>query len=138
MKRADILSAIAQRLETIQKENGYLTDIGKKVLYWQDFPSEYEADLTIYKDTNHRFERKNQIFQHELDIEIQGILFSGQNTSEVVQDFLAAIGEDETWGKLTAYTNVKAADTQLVSTGKRAMSVTLFIEVSYRSELWSV
>ena len=138
MKRQEILSAIAQRLQTITITNGYNSDIGQKVLYWQDLPSEYEADCVIYRDTRHEFAKKNLDFNHQLTCDLQAVLFSSEDASAALQDLITVVGNDDTWGKLATFSRLYMADIQLVTAGRRAIAVTLPVEIHYKTPLWEV
>ena len=61
--RNDILTALLAQLETITTANGYLTNIGAKETYWDNYDSDYSGPETVtFRDSEANYESVNAFY----------------------------------------------------------------------------
>lgn len=142
MKKLALLNAIASRLATITTANGYLTNIGLKSSYWQDWEFEYgEVGAVTFKDLEEEVAEINQYHEFLLHLEIEAVAY-GENLITIgcylQTDLSRVIGIDPTFGQLAIKTELKATSKQILTEGKRAISLILNLDITYRESLWQV
>lgn len=143
MKKFDILSAILTALEGVTVANGYQTDIGENATYAQDTNHEYDTAGVDFRDTSCEVVEVNQYHEYALGLEVQAIAF-GEDLLELgcqlEQDLIQAIGADPTWDALalkTEFAQEGAIVKDWQTAGKKAVSLTLNLIVTFRTEKWT-
>ena len=142
MKTLQILTQIKERLAGITIANGYFTDLGKTLTYFDDIDSEYNKDGLNYRDLDSEFfSAKNNYHEAVMPVEIDAILF-GENVLELgcyaTSDILKAIAIDPTWSGCAINTVLKERFKSVETKGKKAIKVEVTIDVTYRFPLWSI
>lgn len=142
MKTLDILTLIGTRLEGITIANGYLTDLGERVEYFDDLDSEYsKASLTFRDADTELFGLKSTYHEGVMPVEIEAIVF-GENVLQLgchaIADILNAVAVDPTWSGKAIDTNLKERFKSVETKGKKAIRVGVTIEVVYRFPRWRV
>lgn len=140
MEKHDILNAIAQRLAIITTSNGYQTNIGLKSSYWQDTDFEYgETGAVTFRDLEEEVKEVNQVQEFLLHLEIEAVAYSENLLAvgcHLQSDLIKAIGVDPTWGGSAIKTELKGTEKQIATEGKRAIALTLKLDIQYRESRW--
>lgn len=97
--RQKIITVIVEEMKNIRAKNGFYSEAGNNVFEWMDRPFEKdELPAIIIRDTEDSVE-DNQLFNHQLKIEIDIAVGDGKNTiwnmREVSSDVLRAFQEAE-------------------------------------------
>lgn len=142
MKTLEILTNIGERLGEIAVANGYFTDLGQKVEYFDDLDTEYSKTSLTFRDADAElFSLKNPYHEGVMPVEIEGIIF-GENVLELgcqaIADILKAVAVDPTWSGKAIDTNLRERFKSVETKGKKAVRVGVTIEVVYRFPRWRV
>lgn len=141
MKRTDIMSAIGDRLNKIAIANGYFTDLGTDIFYWQAEDAEYDAFCLIYRDVGEEHTQIGNTRENQLHVEVEAVLFtdnSGADGNKAIADIIKAIGIDPTWNKLCFNTQLVKNEMVVDTAGKTAVRVIVYADLFYRVPLWAV
>lgn len=116
-KRQEIVDAIRERLATIRTVNGYATDVGAHVFEWRG-KAMAESDLpaVAFRDTELKLRELTGGMQDvSLSVELIVVVSAGAQTMGMtraaIDDVIAAINFDPTWGGLAWDTAVDAIET---------------------------
>ncbi len=142
MKTLEILTKIGERLAGITIANGYSTDLGEVVTYFEDIDSEYNKEGFNYRDVdNEFFALKNNYHEAVMPVEIDAILF-GENVLELgcraTSDILRAIAIDPTWAGCAIDTVLKERFKSIETKGRKAIKVGVTIDIVYRFPKWFI
>ncbi len=133
MKRLSILGIIQDKLQSITVANGYNTDIGNRVFYWQDLDFEYgETGAISFKDAFEETISNNTIYDKQLSIDVEAIKFT-ENALEdsclILEDLINSLLKfKEIYAKLEIKVNEKKIETK----GKKAIRIKLTNLIMYR------
>jgi hypothetical protein len=139
-KRQAIVDAIRGRLATILSSNGYNTDIGGHVFEWKvtafadaDFPA------VAFRDTDPTIRELTGGMQEvSLPVEFIVGIASGASTMQVmraaIEDVLAAINQDWTWGGLAWDTSIDTIETFAEQEGRLAGLAKIGTTVKYEQQ----
>jgi hypothetical protein len=144
----EILDALIARLSTITTVNGYTTDIGLNIQYWQEIPLDYESGgIAIFDQPPDNAQTVIQVGQkHEyvLPVEIQANSFEvsglsmAQLSCRLIDDLIRCIGTDPTLGGICYYAVLRSTSKSIDVAGKRAVTVSLNVDLKYRRPLYQV
>jgi hypothetical protein len=125
--RLNILTAIQTKLET-------LSGLGT-VFYWHDLDFEYGQPAIAFRDLDEDYTVQNLAYQNELNIELRAIAFTENllADSEALLDALIQFVRDETWNGYGQKTILVRSEKSVDTKGKKAVLVSLFFRVLYRS-----
>lgn len=132
-KRLAIVSGVGEALEKITIDNGFNTDLGLRVFYWQDLDFQYKETGAInFKDLYEEMADQNIPYQHELYFEVEAIKFSDnwlEDSHLLLQDLIKAININFSGALRTSLiSNEKTIETK----GEKAIRVSLKFKVKYR------
>jgi len=105
-RRQEIVTALAARLATIKKSNGYATDAGRNVREHPDAPATVDSlPAYVWKDGDAEVNAGAEIgrYEHSMEVEITAMCAGsdkGALARAMMQDVLTAISPDETLGGL--------------------------------------
>jgi hypothetical protein len=134
-----VIDALGIALGKLTPENGY-TISWDRVIYWQDVPIEYNQNWLTYRDIFIEFTPKNQQYEHKATIEIQGWVF-GENPetdgTTALNEIIMVLGLDPTLSRSVNALQLKNCIKECETGGRKVCSVTLTIEVCYRTKAFS-
>jgi hypothetical protein len=117
-------------------ENGYNTDLGLNVLYWQDWLTEYKSDALVYRDMDEETIEKGLEHENNLLVEIEARKFSdspGIDGNKCLQDVIRAIGADITLGGLAIKVSLTGNEKDVETEGKTVVRTLVKFNVLYRN-----
>lgn len=136
MKRIAMMEALGSLLSTIKVDNGFNTDLGNNLLYWQDYATDYEVDALIYRDVLENITDSNSNHDYVLQVEIEAHAFSetpGLTANRVIQDITRAIGSNITFSGKGSKINLTGNETEVETDSKTACKVLVKLEITYRT-----
>lgn len=154
-KIAQILENVEAALRQITVANGYKTDIGNHVFYWQDIGFEYgELGAVAYQDTTSWIEQKNSSYEHHQRLELLAIAYVNHEADpaafnalirakadDLRSDLFQCVRSNQSWNRLVFNTQPvpDQSTSHLVETGgQTAIRYGIEIEISYRTDPWEV
>lgn len=137
-RREAILRAVLDRLGTIQLLNGYATDIGNNVVYFQDYPVEYDGppgcSLMDPEEDSEDVGGNQQ--EKKLHLRVDAIVYvrvdALSESINVLGDLIRAIGVDRRWGKLAIATYLGENTKAIETVGRDTIRVSQEFDVQYR------
>lgn len=133
MKRQQIVDKIAELLARITIVNGFNTDLGLSLAYWQDYASEYGEPILIYRDLEEETQEKGEDHENALQIEIEGRKPELPiEPNKILEDIIRAIGHDPTLGGLALKVFPPSSQTMVETEGKVVSRVMVNFTVVYR------
>lgn len=139
-KRQQIVDAIRTRLGGILVANGYNTDIGLHVFEWKVRAfSESEIPGVTFRDTDPKIRELTGGMQ-EISLPVEFIVgaASGTSTMQVIraaiEDVVAAINQDWTWGGLAWDTSIDAIEAFAEHEGKLTGLAKIAVTVKYEQQ----
>jgi len=136
-KRFQILEDLQARLKSITLANGYLTNIGNNVVYWQDTDFEYGESALVFRDTVEDISQNNYLYEKTLVVEICAIQQNAEDalllvSSKILRDLEKAIDTFEIdWGKARITNTEKFVETK----GKKTLKIKVKLKIEYREFL---
>jgi hypothetical protein len=132
--RLAILNAIADKLETITTANGYLTNVGNRVFYWQDLEFEYgEIGAISYRDPFEENKEVNLSLENSLTVEVSAIQFTENaltDSCNLLTDLIRAI-KGAIWANKSIKSRLVSNDKRIETKGKTAIQIKLVFKVTY-------
>lgn len=144
MKRADILSAVKTRLQTIATSSGYITNLGRNVGLWRTVPlSDAELPFCNIRDTMEEVTDDSQggavgrMVRRQVTVEFEIVSPDLTSIRNCQEDVEKAIGVDETFGGLA--TRTQPVSSELLANQERdaIAGVLLTVRIDYRTGRWS-
>lgn len=133
MKRQQILDKIGELLARITIANGFNTDLGSSLAYWQDYASEYGEPILIYRDIEEESLEKGDDHENSLQVEIEGRKPELPiEPNKILQDIIRAIGHDTTLGGLAIKVFPPSSQTLVETEGKVISRVMINLTIIYR------
>jgi hypothetical protein len=134
-----ILEAVMTQLATITVANGFLTDIGENVTYYDPYLAEYKgpAKVTI-RDADDESEKVNQNHQILLQLEVEAIAYTTEATKladscNLIKDLVQCLVCDRNWLPDGVIAVRRRGRNKLIEGGsKQVIAITLNIEIEYR------
>jgi hypothetical protein len=141
--RAEILQAIQTQLATLTITNGYSTDVGLNVRYWQDLPVEYDGSPIItFFDTKDDPNEVGSLHEHRLEIRIDAIAYIKADaiveSCNLLADIVALIGKNRRWTKAVINTYLGENLKEIELKSKLAVRVTQELEIQYRAPFFKI
>lgn len=150
-----ILANIESALSQVTVDNGYETDIGLNVFYWQSIGFEFGIQQGVsFQDTSSLIEQLNTSYEHSQVVQIIAVSFvehEPENSEFNIKvrdqadrlrsDLFRVVRENESWGSLAFNTAPSSADsTSLIveTEGQTAIRFLIEIEIKYRTEKWEI
>jgi|LakMenE07Oct09ns_1017277.scaffolds.fasta_scaffold03441_3 hypothetical protein len=136
-KRLVILENLQTALRTIKVVNGFLTNIGNNVVYWQDTDFEYGLSVLNFKDTIEDISQDNYPYQKTLTVEICVIEQNVEEnllliSSKILKDLEKTIDRFQIdSGKANIINTEKIFETK----GKKALKIKVILKITYRDFL---
>lgn len=137
MTRLTLLQALQTQLGTITTANGYTSNIGQAVTYWDAYEVDYSGPAAVtFRDVETQYQRINNKYQNKLNVEIEAIAFTRQADKltlsvGLLEDIKAAICV-KPWGTGVIAVRPVLDSKQIEAKGKQAVSVVLTVEIEYR------
>jgi hypothetical protein len=142
-RRTEILQAIQAQLFTLKIANGYSTDVGLNVHYWQDLPVEYDGPPTItFFDEKDRPDEMGSLHEHRLEMRIDAIAYIKSDpileSCNLLADIVSLIGKNKRWTKdcVTSYLGENFKEIELKA--KKAVRITQEFEIQYRAPRFKI
>lgn len=149
---ARILTNIEFALSQVTVENGYLTDMGNSVFYWQSIGFEYGIKEGVsYQDVVSSIEQLNNSYEHVQTVQLMAVSFVEHEIDSIEfnmkvrdqadrmrSDLFRVIRENESWGGL-AFNTAPAPETTSLTVeteGQTAIRFSIEIEIKYRTNKW--
>jgi hypothetical protein len=134
-----ILTAVLARLATIKTTNGYLTNAGERVTYYDPYVAEYEGEPEItIRDIEDTSERVNLYHKILINLEVEAIAFTTEETKladgcNLLSDLVKCLVSDISWyvGGMIAVRR-KGRNTVVQGGSKQVIRVRLNLEIEYR------
>lgn len=134
-----ILEAVLTQLETITIANGFNSNAGQNVTYFDPYSAEYKgpAKVTV-RDSDDDSEKVNTYHHVLLQLEIEAIAYTTESTKladscKLVEDLVDCLVRDRAWHPAGVIAvRRKGRNKQIEGGAKQAIAVTLNIEVEYR------
>lgn len=140
-----LLDEIGTTLAQITVLNGYQTNVGSKVVYWQDLPFDYgEVGAVTYRDPEVSSTLVNRQSQNEVRIEIEAIATTANpkaTSCAIIEDIYKAVRGDETWNGLSIWTRPTETESilkDIETQGKTAVRVQCNFVICLRSNRFEV
>lgn len=137
MSRLPLLQALQTQLETIKTTNGYTSNIGNAVTYWDSYEVDYNGpDAVTFRDVETQYQRVNQKYVNKLNVEIEAIAYTKQADKltlsvGLLEDIKTAIAV-KPWGQNIIAVRPMLDSKQIEGKGKQCISVVLTVEIEYR------
>lgn len=137
MSRLTLLQSLETQLKTIKKDNGYTSDIGNVVTYWDSYEVDYNGPAAVtFRDAETQYLRLNRRYVNKLSVEIEAIAFTKQADKltlsvGLLEDIKTAIGVKPWGGNIIAVRPVMDSK-QIQAKGRQAVSVVIIFEIEYR------
>jgi hypothetical protein len=141
--RAEILQAIQTQLATLTITNGYSTDVGLNVRYWQDLPVEYDGPpvITFFDEKDFPNEIGSQ-HEHRLEVRIDAIAFfktdSINESCNLLADIVTLIGKNRKWTPACVTTHLGENLKEIQVQGKPAVRITQEFDIVYRAPFFKI
>ena len=135
----EILTAVLARLATITVANGYLTNIGNQVTYWDVWDAEYAGPPSVtIRDTEDSSEKVNLFHKILMSLDVEAIAYTTEETKLVdgcnlTSDLVKCLVRDLSWhvaGMIAV--RRKRVTKAIQGSGKQAIRVTVGIEIEYK------
>jgi hypothetical protein len=142
--RAEILQAIQAQLATLTIANGYSTDVGLNVRYWQDLPIEYDGPsvITFFDSKDDPAAEVGSLHEHRLEIRIDAIAYIKADaiveSCNLLADIVALIGKNRRWTKAVINTYLGENLKEIELKSKLAVRVTQELEIQYRAPFFKI
>lgn len=134
MKRQQITDKIGQLLARITIANGFNTDLGLKLAYWQDYASEYGEPILIYRDLEEEAVEKGDDHENTLQVEIEGRKPELPiEPNKILQDIIRAIGYEPNLAGLAIKVFPPSNQTLVETDGKVVSRVIVNFTIVYRT-----
>jgi hypothetical protein len=135
----EILTAVLARLATIKTANGYLTNAGDRVTYYDPYTSEYEGspEITI-RDKEDTSERVNILHKILMNLDVEAIAFTTEETKladscNLLSDLVKCLVHDVSWYVECMIAVRRKGRTTVIQGGsKQVVRVILNLEIEYR------
>jgi len=137
ISRLTLLQALQTQLGTIKTANGYTSNIGNAVTYWDAYEVDYNGPAAVtFRDLETQYQRINQNYVNKLSVEIEAIAFTKQADKltlsvGLLEDIKTAIAV-EPWGQNIIAVRPLLDGKEIQAKGKQSVCVTLTIEIEYR------
>ena len=137
MSRLTLLQALQTQLQTITIANGYTSNIGQVVTYWDAYEVDYNGPAAVtFRDLETQYQRINQNYVNKLSVEIEAITFTKQADKltlsvGLLEDIKTAIAV-RPWGENIIAVRPLLDSKEIQAKGKQAVCVTLTVEIEYR------
>jgi hypothetical protein len=143
MIRAEILQAIQTQLATLTITNGYSTDVGLHVLYWQDLPVEYDGPPVVtFFDTKGDINEIGSQHEHQLDVRIDAIAYIKSDpiteSCNLLADIIALVGKNRRWTKNVVNTYLIENLKEIELKSKPAVRITVELRIDYRAPFFKI
>lgn len=139
-KRQQIVDAIRTRLATILISNGYNTDIGRHVFEWKVKAfSEAEIPGVAFRDTDPNIRELTGGMQ-EVSLPVEFIVGASSGSATMpliraaIEDVLAAINSDFTWGGLAWDTSIDTVEAFAEQEGRLTGLAKIAATVKYEQQ----
>lgn len=137
MIRSQILNSILTHLATLTRVNGFATDIGLHVTYFQDYPVAYDGpeSVTLFDEDGNTDEvGAHHIKKVMLTIDAIAYIQTDpvQESCNLLADIVALIGRNRNWDGLAVGTYLYKDTKVLEEMGKKAVRVRQEFRVDYR------
>jgi hypothetical protein len=138
MSRLALLQSLESQLATITTANGYSTDIGLSVGYWDTYPDDYNGpDSVSFKDLETQYERVNQRYQNKLTIEVSAFAWTTKTdkitqSCQMLEDIYQCLVV-EPWDNSVIAVRPMIDSKEIQARGKQAILVEMMLEIEYRS-----
>jgi len=138
MSRLALLQSLQTQLATIKTTNGYATNIGAQVGYWDTYPDDYNGpDCVSFKDIETQYERINQRYQNKVAIEITAFAWTNKTdkltqSCQMLEDIYQAVVV-EPWDNSVIAVRPLTDGKDIQARGKQAILVEMIVEIEYRS-----
>lgn len=135
--RLELLQALDAQLKTISSDNGYATNVGQRVTYWDTYEHDYNGPPAItFRDQETQYERVNQKYVNFFTVEIEAIAYTTQadklaTSVNLLEDIKRAIIDSHWHNKIIAVRPV-ADSKEIVASGRQVISVVLSVTIEYR------
>jgi hypothetical protein len=135
--RLAILQSLQTQLGTITTANGYSTDIGQNVEYWDVYPDDYNGPPAIaFRDTDTEYERKNQNYQQKVNVELSAFSWTTKenklvDSCNLLEDLYQAVVV-EPWDSNVIAVRAMRDSKLIAAKGKQGILVELTVEIEYR------
>ena len=126
-------------LSRIQTNNGFNTEIGQNIYYWQDYPTEFGVDALVYRDVAEDTIEKGMEHENVLHIEIEGRKFSntpGFAANNMLQDIIRALNADLTLDNKALKVFLTGNETDVETEGRTCAKILVKIDVLYRTRMF--
>jgi hypothetical protein len=138
--RAEILSFIGIKLGQISAGNGFATDLGENVIYWQDLASEFGSPAVTYRDEFESHEEANRAYQNTLVITFEAIDYPAPaqkiaKSCDMLRDLIRLVLSDRTWGQRALDSRLVSNDKDFEVGGLTCCRVSLQVEIIYRTSV---
>lgn len=145
--RQDVIDAVRGRMETILPANGYTSSIGSAVTVHREGPYHYEDTLPALNIRDDEDELLSTLISgpdlyenRRLPVSIDIVVFGGSNSDDdaraLVEDVLAAIGADATFGSTVLNVDVSQDRLEVDQAEYKIAGVTMTLEIIYRRKAW--
>ena len=137
MQRLALLQALQTQLTTITIANGYTSDIGANVTYWDAYEDNYNGPPSVtFQDLETQYQRINERYVNKLNVEIQAIAYTKQADKltlsvGLLEDIKTAIAV-KPWGENIIAVRPLLDSKQIQAKGKQIVCVSLTVEIEYR------
>lgn len=137
MTRLAILQALQTQLATIKTANGYTSNIGNAVTYWDSYEIDYNGPAAVtFRDVETQYQRVNQKYVNKLNVEIEAIAYTRQADKltlsvGLLEDIKTAIAV-KPWGTDIIAVRPMLDTKEIQAKGKQSVCVTLTVEIEYR------
>lgn len=126
-------------LSRIQTNNGFNTEIGQNIYYWQDYSTEFGVDALVYRDVAEDTVEKGMEHENVLHIEIEGRKFSntpGVAANNMLQDIIRALNADLTLDNKALKVFLTGNETDVETEGRTCAKILVKIDVLYRTRMF--
>lgn len=136
-KRLKILEDLQNALTAITLANSYLTNIGNKVVYWQDTDFEYGESVLSFRDTIEDISQNNYPYEKTLTVEICVIQQNVDSdllliSSKILKDLEGAINK---FGVASGKANIINTEKIVETKGKKTLKIKAKVKIEYRDFL---
>lgn len=126
------------QLATITTANGFSSDIGTNVIYWDVYDQDYNGPAMVtIRDAEEDTDKINQ-YRQTLHLEVEAIRYSTQ--ANKLQDGLALLADlktvlvTESWAGPGVIVRPTANSKEIEGKGKQAIRVALMLDIEYRED----
>ncbi len=136
MTRQQIIDEISSLLSRITIVNGFHSDLGEVLSYWQDYPNQYGTNILVYQDTEESASEQGEDWVNTLQVEIEGRVSDSIEPVKILEDIYSAIGHDPTLGgkciKILPPSNQVLVETE----GRVVSRAIVILGILYRTPRW--